>query len=188
MQQEQPTEQTSNRGKVHRNKTTTQNKTEKQNKKSIIKTTLIIHLSSHNHHPDQENQSDNPESECSIPLRTDTVLFQPGQCIDGDAADVVVVDVAVAVGVYVALFLISVCWRRGRRARKGDGKGKAYVSEQLNSRLNQPSQKQRNQNKAPKQHPRRLQFPLRQQHNHQNHKEQRQRAHGDCIGKQPWSP
>jgi hypothetical protein len=77
---------------------------ENKTKESIIKTTLIIHLSSHNHHPDQKDQTDNPESECGIPLRTNTVLFQPGQSIDGDAADVVVVDVAVAVGVYVALF------------------------------------------------------------------------------------
>jgi hypothetical protein len=83
----------------------TKRKNKKQKQKiSIIKTTLIIHLSSHNHHPNQENQTNDPESKSRIPLRTDAVLFQPGQCIDGDAADVVVVDVAVAVGVYVALF------------------------------------------------------------------------------------
>jgi hypothetical protein len=44
-------------------------------KKSIIKTTLVIHLSSHNHHPNQENQTDDPESKSSIPLRADTVLL-----------------------------------------------------------------------------------------------------------------
>lgn len=79
-----------------------------KSKKSIIKTTLVIHLSSHNHHPDQENQSDDPESKCRIPLRTDGVLFQPSQGIDGDAADVVVVDVAVAVGGYIALYSLEI--------------------------------------------------------------------------------
>ena len=79
-------------------------RTEKE--KSIIKTTLVIHLSSHDHHPNQKHQSNDPESECSIPLRTDTVLFKPSQCIDGHATDVVVVDVAVAVGIYVALVSI----------------------------------------------------------------------------------
>ena len=58
---------------------------------------LVIHLRSHNHHPDQEDQSDNPESESGVPLRTDGVLFQPGEGVDADAADVVVVYVAVAV-------------------------------------------------------------------------------------------
>jgi hypothetical protein len=93
------------------NHNATQKKKRKvETKKSIIKTTLIIHLSSHNHHPNQENQTDNPESESRIPLRADAVLFQPGQCIDGDAADVVVVDVAVAVGVYVALVFDISTW------------------------------------------------------------------------------
>jgi hypothetical protein len=49
-------------------------------------------------------------------------LLQPSQCIDRDATDIVVVDVAVAVGVYIALFLeISIqesCVRGGRRRRR----------------------------------------------------------------------
>jgi hypothetical protein len=63
-------------------------------------------------------------------LRANAVLFQPGQCIDGDAADVVVVDVAVAVGVYVALFgLISVS-RRKARGTKGEKRGKRKWGEE----------------------------------------------------------
>jgi hypothetical protein len=84
--------------------TAQENPQRKKKQKSIIITTLIIHLRSHNHHPNQKDQSNDPESECSIPLRANTVLLKPSQCIDGDATDVVVVDVAVAVGVYIALF------------------------------------------------------------------------------------
>jgi hypothetical protein len=85
-----------------------QRKSKRRKNQSIIKTTLVIHLSSHNHHPDQENQSDNPESKCRIPLRTNGVLFKPSQGIDGDAADVVVVDVAVTVGGYIALYSLKI--------------------------------------------------------------------------------
>jgi hypothetical protein len=161
--------------------------------KSIIITALIIHLRSHNHHPNQKHQSDDPESECSIPLRADTVLFQPSQCIDRDATDVVVVDVAVAVGVYIALFFhISVqeiMWkslkRRRRKRKQRERERTTHIPKQLNSRLNQTRKKQRNQNKTPQKHPRRLQLFLRQQHNHQNHKKQSQRPHGNGIRKQP---
>ena len=66
---------------------------------SIIMTaTLIIYLRSCDHHPDEEDQSDDPESKSRVPLTADGVLFQPSQRVDRDTADVVVVYVAVAVG------------------------------------------------------------------------------------------
>lgn len=78
-------------------------KKKKKSKKSIIRTAPVIHLSSHNHHPDQKHETDNPESKCRVPLRTYRVLLQPSQSIDRDATNIIVVDVAVAVGGYIAL-------------------------------------------------------------------------------------
>lgn len=75
-------------------------------KESIIRTAPVIYLSSHNHHPDQKHQTDDPESKCGVPLRTDGILLQPSQSVDRYAADVIVVDVAVAVGGYIALDIL----------------------------------------------------------------------------------
>jgi hypothetical protein len=53
-----------------------------------------------------------------------------------------------------------------KREREGDEGRGAYVAEELNSRLNQTSKEQCNQDKRSQHNPRRLQFLLRQQYDH----------------------
>lgn len=57
---------------------------------------LLIYLSGHDDHPDQEDESNDPECKDSIPFVADCVLFQPGERVEGDAVDFVVRDVGIA--------------------------------------------------------------------------------------------
>lgn len=75
--------------------------TEKKRKKEVesIEASplhLRIYLRSHDDHPDQKDESDDPEGENGVPFVANGVLFQPCQGIEGYTMDFVICDVGVA--------------------------------------------------------------------------------------------